>query len=268
MSGIYTKLNVIIFGIVIILFISKTFIKNGSKMNKSKLNNMNKTNEKFNKKNNNENKHVHSLDKYDGISELWKGTFFAWSKRWETTKPFPEFVKFIKENSKYSKFLKNSKVLEVGCGSGNLTNYLHNRGVDIEGCDVSTNAVINAQASSTNNKIIFRQCDVLELKYFKKKYDVIIECSLLQNMNNVERSKYINNLKQILTENGMIISLNVNDNNEYKKGPPNPLSKEDYKKIFNILDWRIIEFRETKYLTKVQDFNAWFVIITKINSNL
>jgi 2-polyprenyl-3-methyl-5-hydroxy-6-metoxy-1,4-benzoquinol methylase len=262
MSKIYTKLNFLVFGIVILLFILKTFIFKKKVNTIDKLSENNKIREK---KNSN---HNHTLKDYDGISSLWKDTFFAWSDRWESLKPFPEFVKILKEHSRYSRLLLSSKVLEVGCGSGNLTNYLYDNGVDIIGCDVSTDAIITAQAKSSDKNLKFKICDVLNINNFKEKYDVIIECSLLQNMNNVERSKYINNLKKIVNKNGLIISLNVNENNDYEHGPPNPLSQSDYKSIFTMLDWRILEFRETKYLTKKRDFNAWFVLITLSESNL
>lgn len=205
---------------------------------------------------------------YNGISSLWKDTFISWSNRWESFKPFPEFIKILKENSKYSKLLLSSKVLEVACGSGILTNYLYDNGVNITGCDVSTDAIINARVISTGKNLKFKTCDVLNINHFKEKYDVVIECSLLQNMISAERSKYINNLKKILNHNGLIISLNVNENNDYGYGPPYPLSQSDYKSIFKILDWKILEFRKTKYLTKQRNFNAWFVLITPKKSNL
>lgn len=55
-------------------------------------------------------------------------------------------------------------ICDLGCGSGHIANYLHNRGLDVCGIDLSSGMV--EQAQKLNPNITFQQGDMLSLDDF------------------------------------------------------------------------------------------------------
>jgi ubiquinone/menaquinone biosynthesis C-methylase UbiE len=91
-------------------------------------------------------------------------------------------------------------ICDLGCGSGHIANYLHNRDLEVWGIDLSSGMV--KQAQKLNPNIAFQQGDMLSLDNFADKsfggiaafYSIIhvprlLVVDALREMNRVLRSK-------------------------------------------------------------------------------
>ncbi len=100
----------------------------------------------------------------------------------------------------------NAKVLEAGCGTGQLCNYLSNNSREIVGIDLSNNSLELANNFSINNNlknIFFFKMDILN-NFFKSKYfDVIISNGVLHHTENPYKSFV--ELTKLLKDDGIIV---------------------------------------------------------------
>lgn len=94
---------------------------------------------------------------------------------------------------------KNKKVFEVGCGDGQLLNYLSNRGLDVIGLDFSKNLLAIAKKKYPN--LTFINNDICDYKT-KEKFDGIISKDVLFHIPDEDLVKVLNNIKNMLTKNG------------------------------------------------------------------
>lgn len=100
----------------------------------------------------------------------------------------------------------NSKILEAGCGTGQLCNYLANNNREIVGIDLSENSLQLANKFAFDNKIqnvYFFRMNILE-NFFKKEYfDVIISNGVLHHT--AVPYKSFCELTKLLKKDGIIV---------------------------------------------------------------
>ena len=128
----------------------------------------------------------------------------------EMEKAIHEYTRFVDikrlqfiENSLSGFDPKTSKVLDVGCGNGNISLHLGSLGFDVLGIDVSTKAIDKANAKNNLNNVKFDVKDAEELLSAKEKYDVIICSEVIEHL--TDPQTFLKNLYQILKDNGNLI---------------------------------------------------------------
>lgn len=94
--------------------------------------------------------------------------------------------------------IQNSKILEVGCGSGAILKYLHDQGAIVKGIDLSKEYL---EFGRKEYKIDLENTDFLKLPE-KIKYDVIIYSDVLEHILNI--SDHLAKVKSLLSENGVL----------------------------------------------------------------
>jgi 2-polyprenyl-3-methyl-5-hydroxy-6-metoxy-1,4-benzoquinol methylase len=121
-----------------------------------------------------------------------------WDKKiieWEGDRYFTKNL-FLKKNSvKYRlyyakqilrKFVKNKKILELGCGSGLLAQSIIKYGAkNYTGYDLSLKAIQNANLINKNKNVRFFHGSILSVKNYKN-YDLIISLGLIDWLNENE----------------------------------------------------------------------------------
>jgi 2-polyprenyl-3-methyl-5-hydroxy-6-metoxy-1,4-benzoquinol methylase len=116
-------------------------------------------------------------------------------------------------NQQYQKYLlKNvpencNCILDVGCGTGELTKKLTPFSKEIIGIDVSENMINEAKKRNYDEKINYIKISVEKyLTETEKQFDVIISIAALHHMNEEETLKI---MKTKLTKNGRILILDL-----------------------------------------------------------
>lgn len=136
----------------------------------------------------------------------------------------------IKSLEKFSSLLpQNSKVLDIGCGGGQDSKFLSDRGFDVLGIDISREMI--KLAHKHDSKIDFKLVDVIDLPA-SKKFNGIWCSRVFHNIPIKEQIKFIKKLNTLLAKNGVLyITAVVSD------------KKEDYE-FFDLKDNGILK----KYL--------------------
>lgn len=98
----------------------------------------------------------------------------------------------------------NAKLLEIGCGPGNITKYLLSQrpDFDIFGIDIAPNMI--ELAKKNNPTANFAVMDSRKIKSLDKKYDGIIVGFCLPYLSPTESNELISNSYDLLNENGLL----------------------------------------------------------------
>ena len=103
---------------------------------------------------------------------------------------------FIKSLVKKYKLENDSKILDIGCGTGKYTNLLTKEGMDVIGVDISSSAIEIAKKSYPKSK--FKVGDATNLDFPKNNFDVIL-CSGFSAFNEKELSRLTSFIEYLLT---------------------------------------------------------------------
>lgn len=98
----------------------------------------------------------------------------------------------------------NAKILEIGCGPGNITKYLLSRrpDFDIFGIDIAPNMIELAKIN--NPKAAFSVMDSRRIGELKSKYDAIVCGFCIPYLSGVDSKKLISDSYNLLLEDGLI----------------------------------------------------------------
>lgn len=77
-----------------------------------------------------------------------------------------------------------SKVLDVGCGGGFLTNYLASMGHQVSGVDLSSKSLEIAKQGDATKKVVYQIADAKRLPYDNETFDVVSAMDILEHIEN------------------------------------------------------------------------------------
>lgn len=109
---------------------------------------------------------------------------------------------------------KGAKILEIGCGPGNISKYLLKKRPDFEitGIDVAPNMV--ELAKKNNPKAEFISMDSRDILSLNKKFDAIICGFCIPYLNKIDCQNLFNDCSKLLNEDGLIYMSFVHGNSE------------------------------------------------------
>lgn len=149
--------------------------------------------------------------------DKYKETFDTWNKIAEIYQD--KFMKLDLYNDTYNFFCdaitkQNAKLLEIGCGPGNITKYLLNKKADFDilGIDIAPNMI--ELAKKNNPTANFSVMDSREINTLTTKFDGIIAGFCLPYLSQIECEDLILNSYELLNNNGMIYLSFVEGNDE------------------------------------------------------
>jgi len=82
---------------------------------------------------------------------------------------------------------KRVKILEIGCGNGNVSNFLLNNGYTIVGCDLFYEGL--RFAKERNNKLKLIQGNVFKLPIKSKSFDIVCAFDVIEHLDDVRAIK-------------------------------------------------------------------------------
>lgn len=158
----------------------------------------------------------------------------------------------IAEINKYVK--KSSKILDIGCGVGTLDFYFANKGNNVLGIDISSNAIRNARknAEALNQKNAKFEIAKFPDKIQDGKFDFIIFTEVIEHLEDDDRA--LREIYKLLNKNGIVLISTPSKNA--------PLHRLGYAKGF---DKRVGHLRryKVKDLVKKCEENGLEVLETK-----
>ena len=173
-------------------------------------------------------------------------------------KPYTEYPKQL---AKYLfdsfNMKKDEKMLEIGCGRGEMLKHFKEFGLEVQGIDLSP------EAPSFNKDIEIKVGNVEESKlpYADNQFDIIYSKSVLEHFYYPE--KYMSEAYRVLKPGGIILTLVPDWEANYKtyfddythRTPFTKVSLENIQKIHNFKDVNIYKFRQLPLLWKYPVLN-------------
>ena len=96
-----------------------------------------------------------------------------------------------------------AKVLDVGCGNGNMSIALGGKGCNVLGIDISPQSIEYAQQRNTLSNVSFKVVDASTLVASNQKYEAIVCSEVLEHLD--EPQNLLHELRQVLTGNGVLV---------------------------------------------------------------
>ncbi len=112
------------------------------------------------------------------------------------------FFKRIKIAVDYCNKIKPQRILDIGCGDGTFVTNLKQKGNFDEIIGIDKNAYVE-ELNKTITGAKFIRCDILNLPFKKKKFDVVVSLDVFEHLENLERA--LKNIKKIIKKKGFLI---------------------------------------------------------------
>jgi 2-polyprenyl-3-methyl-5-hydroxy-6-metoxy-1,4-benzoquinol methylase len=131
--------------------------------------------------------------------------YAGWSKRDEFAEDWPlSWQPLLQRNA----FPKQGRLLELGCGAGNLSIYFAQAGYKVTGIDIAPTAIDWAieNAAKANVEITFMQGNVLELaEILDTSFDIALDGRCFHCIIGKDRAQFLRTAHRILNRNGILV---------------------------------------------------------------
>ncbi|WP_460207597.1 class I SAM-dependent methyltransferase [Scytonema sp. NUACC21] len=108
----------------------------------------------------------------------------------------------------FEKFPRSGRVLELGCGAGNIGLYLAFKGYEVVGVDIAPTAIewaIENAKQANIEAIEFRVGDVLRLDEFSdESFDIVLDSHCFHCIIGSDRSKFLQSAYRVLKSGGIL----------------------------------------------------------------
>ena len=156
---------------------------------------------------------------------------------------------------------KKGKILDLGCGSGRDTLYFKKLGYEVEAIDGSKELCeLATHYTGINVKCMkFNELNVVDI------YDGIWACSSLVHISKKELIEVLKKIKIALKKEGILyVALKSGEGEETLNGRYfSYIEKEEFEKIINKLDFKLIDFLSAKSVTNKEEKRVWNSYILK-----
>ncbi|MBI2595324.1 class I SAM-dependent methyltransferase [Candidatus Daviesbacteria bacterium] len=103
------------------------------------------------------------------------------------------------------------KILDVGCGTGKIVNYLNQNRFDVIGTDSSIEAIKIARKFAVKSaKKKFIKADATKLPFKRATFDMITSISVIEHLTKKQVNIFLKEAKRILKPNGIIFIVTPN----------------------------------------------------------
>jgi SAM-dependent methyltransferase len=176
---------------------------------------------------------------------------YAGTPPWDVPGPQPAFVPLVDAGR------ITGKVLDVGCGTGELALFLAARGLGVLGIDGSTIAINKAQVKAEKRKLAarFMVWDATAVAALGETFDTVVDSGLLHCLSDKDRAALVSGLVQALRPGGRYHLLCFNERASRDVGP-RCLTQDDLRSIFSSDVWRVESIIESHFEV-AEGFDTW-----------
>jgi SAM-dependent methyltransferase len=145
----------------------------------------------------------------------WDSAYTQGLAPWDIGRPQPVFVRLADAGE------ISSPVLDSGCGTGEHTLMLAQRGMEVLGVDVAPTAIGLARAKAAERELRanFEVGDVLALDRLGRTFATIIDSGVFHTFDDTDRSRYVASLASVLEPGGVIHLLCFSEHTPGDWGP-------------------------------------------------
>ncbi len=181
---------------------------------------------------------------------------------WDVGLPQPAFVELVQAGE-----LNRSRVLDVGCGTGENALYFAGKGFSVIGVDLSSRAVAAARAKADERKlkVDFRAGNALSLDFKEGVFDNVIDSGLFHIFPDNDRPSYAREIARVLAPRGRYFMLCFSEKEPTGWGGPRRVTKEEIEATFTPL-FKINYIRDASFATRIHNNGgkAYLTSATKI----
>jgi SAM-dependent methyltransferase len=123
-----------------------------------------------------------------------------------------------------------SPLLDAGCGTGELALFLAARGHHVIGIDFVEVAIRRARAKAVERRLSveFLVKDATKLGGWSERFASVIDCGLFHCFSDVDRTRYVQGLAQVLEPGGQLFLMCFSDEEPGSEGPRRVSRQELY----------------------------------------
>ena len=159
------------------------------------------------------------------------------------------------------KIINDGKFLDLGTGPATQAIWLAKRGFKVIGSDLSQAAINRARKIYANEENVnFIVDDILNTKFNDNEFDYIFDRGCFHVLSPAHRQRYIEKIKGILKDNGILFLKCFSDKEPRQEGPYK-FSQDEIRDLFDE-SFRIDSIKETVYQGTLDPFpKALFVVM-------
>jgi SAM-dependent methyltransferase len=183
---------------------------------------------------------------------------------WDIGRPQPVFIAASNEIS--------GRVLDIGCGTGDLALHLARQGCEVLGIDYLEEPVRRAREKSTGEqRVRFQVADARAFDTLQETFDAIVDCGLFHVFDDSDRVRYVEQLGKVLKPGGRLYLLCFSDREPPGKGPRR-VSRAELQFSFST-GWKILSIEPTRFEINPESVpmgfseggpHAWFARVERV----
>jgi ubiquinone/menaquinone biosynthesis C-methylase UbiE len=186
-----------------------------------------------------------------------KEAYDIWAKQYDTNNNRTRDLEAVALRQTLSPIVFNS-CLEIGCGTGKNTAWLHTRAKETVAIDFSDQMLAKAKEKIQNDAVVFHQADITaEWNFAKRKFDIVVFSLVLEHIEDLE--KIFEKTAKVLIENGYVYIGELHPFKQYA-GTKARFDTEDDTTVLTCYDHAISDFTNAakKYGFDILELNEFF----------
>lgn len=178
---------------------------------------------------------------------------------WDIGKPQDAFLQYLAKND------IAGPVIDVGCGTGELSLHVASLGHKVTGIDPVPKAIAAATEKATQRKVAvaFRVADALNPPEGLGTFKTLLDCGVFHIFNDQERALYVQSLTSLAAPGAKLFLLCFSDA-ETREGGPRRIAKDKLQAAF-AQGWRVISIEAATFENTHHEggSRAWFALLER-----